>query len=130
MKYILTALLFASLDICGASAQTAPSVTGNCNAIGNNNSVCNNMPPRLQTGLYQNGERIGVVQRINVSPDRSTVTLTNLVISASVVDLRGEIELQGAVISCPALFDYHTGMAQTTISIIGDTVCNVLRARQ
>jgi hypothetical protein len=140
-RRIFTILILAGEAVVSSrgttmAQNTQPSV--NCsNSVQGDNSAplsnnCGNTylgPPRIPTGLYQNGERIGLVQGITPSEDNKTVTFRNLRISGSGMNLRAPIEIQNALISCPTLFNANTNAAQVSIMIAGDTVCDIVGQR-
>ena len=154
MKYFIGALIGAAVFVIvpetarwvhgGAFAQVPSSAppgppSVNCqNNIGGDNSAplnnnCGNTyygPPRVPNGLYQNGERIGIVEGFTVSPDNKSVTFHNLPMAGSVMNLKNYIEIQNVLVSCPTLFNIPTGAVQTSILINGDTICDIVGVRQ
>jgi hypothetical protein len=134
-SFALAVLLFDG----HAVAQNPPPTVNCSNSVGGNNSGdmhndCGNTylgPPRIANGLYQNGERIGVVEAI-VAIDElgKKVTFRNIRISGSAMNLRAPIEIRNALVSCPAFFDMTTGAVQTTIMMAGETVCDIVGKRQ
>lgn len=119
--------------IWGASAQTPPTINGNCNNFGSNNFNCNtvNVGPARQTdGLYQLGRFLGTADRIDVSPDQKQVTLTNLHLAGIGMDLSKDLELQGVFIHCPDLVQYNHPDRNLSLGLGGVFKCDVVGPRQ
>ena len=116
-----------------AQAQTPPAVSGNCNNFGNNNFNCNTLnlgPPRQTNALYQNGRFLGTVGGIEVGQDGKSVTLTNPHLSGLSMDLAGNLELQGAIIHCPALAQASNPGADLNYTVNGTITCTIVGKRQ
>jgi hypothetical protein len=117
----------------GAQTPLPPSINGNCNAVGNNNSNCTTInlgPPRIPLGLYQSGQQIGRVDGVSMGADGKQVIFANPSIASGTVDFAQNIEFQDILVSCPSLGAMSRGHSAFTVgSMIGDVTCNIIGKR-
>lgn len=95
-------------------------------------NIINREPPRRPDGLYQGGQVVGMVSGIKPNADSSGVTLQNVRIASGAVDLTAPLELQNALIRCPALeamYNPNAVVGFRSIMLAGPTQCKVLGPR-